>query len=75
MATADRIAQYVRRLPERLQAEVLDFVAFLLEKVERNGADSDRSEWSQFSLDSAMRDLETDGDPEYGESDLREVFS
>lgn len=75
MATAEKIAEYVRRLPERLQAEVLDFVAFLLSKSERDGAESDRSDWNMFSLESAMRDTGNEGEPEYREGDLKEVYS
>lgn len=75
MATAEKITEYVRRLLERLEAEVLDFVAFLLSKTERNGAESDRTDWNRFSLESAMRDVETEDEPEYGEGDLIEVYS
>jgi hypothetical protein len=75
MATAEKIAEYVRLLPERLQVEVLDFVSYLLSKREKNGPDSDRSEWNRFSLESAMRGMEADDEPEYGEGDLKETFS
>ena len=75
MATAEKIAEYVRLLPERLQAEVLDFVSFLLSKGEQNAPDSDRSEWNRLSLDSAMRGMEADDEPEYSEGDLKETFS
>ena len=35
MIVAERIHQYVQKLPESLQAEVLDLVEYLLLKVER----------------------------------------
>jgi hypothetical protein len=44
MATADKIADYVRRLPDKLQAEVMDFVAFLLSRSQENGSDPERPE-------------------------------
>ncbi|MEX2399263.1 MAG: hypothetical protein WD423_00735 [Rhodothermales bacterium] len=75
MATAEKIAEYVRLLPERLQVEVLDFVSFLLSKGGKSGPDSDRSEWSHYSLESAMRGMEADDDPEYDADDLKETFS
>ena len=75
MATAEKIAEYVRLLPERLQAEVLDYVSFLLCRGEQKGPDSDQLEWNRLSLDSAMRGMEADDEPEYDESDLKETFS
>lgn len=75
MATAEKIAEYMRLLPERLQAEVLDFVASLLSKGEQNGPDSDRTDWNQLSLESAMRGMEVDNEPEYDEGDLKEIYS
>jgi len=75
MATAEKIAEYVRLLPERLQAEVLDYVSFLLSRGEQKGPDSDQLEWNRLSLDSAMRGMEADDEPEYDESDLKETFS
>jgi hypothetical protein len=35
MVIAERIQQYVQRLPASLQVEVLDFVEYLLAKAER----------------------------------------
>lgn len=75
MSTAEKIAEYVRLLPERLQAEVLDFVSFLLAKGDNGGLDEDISDWNRFSLESALRGMEADDEPEYGEGDLRETFS
>lgn len=54
---------------------MLDFVAFLLSRAEQNGIDSDRTDWNQLSLESAMRGLDADDEPEYGEDDLKEVYS
>ena len=75
MVTAEKIAEYVRLLPERLQAEVLDFVSFLLAKGDYNGPAADLSDWNRLSLESAMRGMEADDEPEYGEGDLKDTFS
>jgi hypothetical protein len=76
MAVAEKIEEYVRRLPERLQAEVLDFVEYLLAKAERESATREEREWTQLSLALAMRDMEEDEeDPDYSASDLKESFS
>jgi len=75
MAVAERIHQYVQRLPERLQAEVLDFVEYLLAKAERESASRDEQEWTNLSLSLAMREMEGEEGPEYSISDLKESFS
>lgn len=72
MVAAEEIAQKVERLPTDLRAEVLHFVDYLLTRA------ADRQEdrgWSGLSLESAMRGLEDEGDPDYSEADLRERFS
>ena len=74
MAVSDRIHQYVQRLPEKLQAEVLDFIEFLLSKAEREDSDRDEREWSDLSLSFAMRGMEAEDSPEYTTSDLKESF-
>jgi hypothetical protein len=74
MAVTDRIQQYVQQLPVPLQAEVLDFVQYLLLKTKREGAPLDDSAWSAFSLASAMRGMEDENAPAYGPADLRETF-
>jgi hypothetical protein len=75
MAVAERIHQYVQRLPDRLQAEVLDFVEYLLAKAERESASQDDQEWNDLSLEFAMREREDEEGPEYSTADLREPFS
>ena len=74
MAVSDRIQQYVQRLPEKLQAEVLDFIEFLLSQAEREDSDRDEREWSDLSLSFAMRGMEAEDSPEYTTSDLKETF-
>jgi len=51
MTVAELIAQHLRRLPESVQAEVLDFVRGLEGTV---GQADKGSQWSAYSLSSAM---------------------
>lgn len=70
MTVAELIAQHLRRLPESVQAEVLDFVRGLAS--EACGADQG-AQWSAYSLSSAMRGM-ADEPSLYSLDDLREVF-
>lgn len=72
MKTIDRINQRVKVLPERSKKEVLQFVEFLLSKAGTIESDLTISNWSEFSLDQAMKGLENDDLLEYTESDLNE---
>lgn len=71
MEVSETIKQRVERLPETLQAEVLDFVEYLLSKAERASEDE---AWSTLSLASAMRGMEDEAGPTYDEHDLKETF-
>lgn len=76
MTTLDNIHQYVQMLPDSLQQEVLDFVRFLLFKREQEITPNvDDIEWTNFSLASAMRDIEDEDTPIYTTDDLKETFS
>lgn len=75
MPVADRIHQYVQRLPERLQVEVLDFVEFLLAKTEHSATEREEQDWNQLSLALAMRGMENEDGVDYSISDLKEPFS
>ena len=80
MPVSERINERVRQLPEDAQAEVLDFVEFLLAKSERETAEQESARqeeraWSHFSLSSAMRGMEDEDGPDYSEDDLKERFS
>ena len=70
MAIEERIRQHVRKLPPALQAEVLDFVEYLLAKAERREA----ADWADLSLTSAMRGMEDEPTPAYSTADLKDVF-
>lgn len=75
MLVTDKIFQYAKKLPQPLQAEVLDFVEFLLSKSERGSAAEDDLAWSSFSLTTAMRGMEDENMPEYTLADLKVVFA
>ena len=65
MVVADRIHDYVRRLPESLQAEVLHFAEYLLYKADRASWPDDGTDWSALSLGLAMRGMEDEETPAY----------
>ncbi len=75
MAVAQQIQESVQRLPMALQAEVLDFVEYLLVKAEREALRQEEREWSNFSLAAAMCDVEGDDDAEYTLSNLKVMFA
>lgn len=75
MLVAERIYQCVQKLPASLQVEVLDFVEYLLSKLERETAQPSELDWSNLSLTLAMRGMEDEDTPTYTTDDLREVFS
>ena len=71
MSITETIRQHVQRLPASLQAEVLDFVEYLLAKTERREA----REWSDLSLALAMRGMEDEEIAMYTTADLKVVFA
>jgi len=75
MMVADTIYENVQKLPEPLQAQVLDFVAFLLLKADRAVVIEDETSWSNLSLDLAMRGMEAEELPDYTMADLKEHFA
>jgi len=70
MSLADKIINNVRALPESKQLEVLDFIEYLRVKTDRQ----EKTEWTDFSLSSAMRGMENEESP-YSLNDLKESFS
>lgn len=74
MVIADRIMAHVKELPPSLQAEVLDFVKFLLTRQKRETAEQEDREETPLSLALAMRGMEDEETPEYTIEDLEEVF-
>jgi len=71
MAISEKIQQYVQSLPASFQAEVLDFIEYLLTKTKRQ----EDSDWSELSLTFAMRGLEGEETPTYTTADLKVVFA
>jgi len=59
----------------RVSKRVLDFVKYLLLKIERGDADRDAWAWSDLSLSLAMRGMEDEDTPDYSTADLKEVFT
>lgn len=74
MSLPEKILKHIQRLPEPLQAEVLDFVEYLESKL-RKGKEvkSTETDWSELSLSFAMRDMEEEYSP-YSYNDLKEHF-
>jgi len=66
MVMDQRIQNYIEKLPPSYQQELIDFLAYLLAKAER---EQDK-EWSNMSLAYAMRDME-DEPSEYTLADLK----
>jgi uncharacterized protein YecE (DUF72 family) len=66
MAMNQKIKRYLEQLPPSYEEEVVDFLAYLLAKVERER----EREWSNMSLTYAMRDME-DEPSDYSAADLK----
>ena len=69
MTLDEKIYQYVQKLPQSLQEELLDYAEYLLMKAEQQ----ERQDWTSLSLSSAMRDMEDEA-VLYSIADLRESF-
>mgnify|MGYP001616994215 FL=1 len=74
MTLPEKIIQHLQKLPESVQAEVLDFVEYLELKVGRHQIIQDERDWSTLSLSYAMRGME-DEQTSYSPNDLKEMFS
>jgi hypothetical protein len=70
MTIVEKIVDQLKSMPESAQAEVLGFVEYIKSKESR--AD-EHDQWSQFSLDSAMRDIREEHSP-YRVEDFKERF-
>ena len=75
MTLTDKIQASVQKLPMAYQAEVLDFVEYLLAKTTRDAREQEESLWSDLSLTLAMRGMEDEDIPQYTEADLKVIFS
>ena len=74
MTLPEKIIQHLQKLPESVQAEVLDFVEYLESQVGAHQNIQDERDWSTLSLSHAMRGME-DEQTSYSSNDLKEVFS
>ena len=74
MRVSDRIFEELKKLPEPLQAEVLDFVQNLASEMEQKGTLKNEYTSTSLSLSLAMRGMEDEETPSYSASDLRETF-
>jgi hypothetical protein len=74
MSTVEETIRLMKSLPEKLQAEVRDFVEFLGARGDGMDVEQDQ-DWMNLSLASAMRGMENEESPTYSPSDLKEVFS
>ncbi len=70
MVVSEVVNSKMQSLPVAAQNEVLHFVEFLSQKYEQQ--ESEDKQWSEFSLDQAMKGLE-DETP-YNEDDLQEKW-
>ena len=75
MTLTDKIQASVQKLPTAYQAEVLDFVEYLLAKTTRDARQQEESLGSDLSLTLAMRGMEDEDIPQYTEADLKVIFS
>ena len=78
MQITEQIHTTVQKLPEPFQIEALDFIEYLLMKSERNTVQQtiqNESDWSMFSLNSAMRGMENEETPAYSVEDLKVTFA
>jgi hypothetical protein len=75
MNVSDKIYQEVKKLPEPLQAEALDFVQYLASKAKREFSPDDDLSHTDLSLSLAMRGIVDEDTPAYSLEDLKEVFS
>lgn len=70
MIVTEVLNSKMKTLPVSAQTEVMHFIEFLAQKYEQQ--ESEDKQWSEFSLDQAMKDLE-DETP-YNEEDLQEKW-
>jgi len=70
MTIANVIQDKVRLLPEPTQKEVLDFVGYLLHRSRQEDM-----LWSELSVTTALRGLEDEEWPDYGNQDLKERWT
>ena len=73
MTRLEQIVSHVKKMPDSLQNEVLDFVEYLEAKNLAKNKHMNNQEWSNFSLKHALSDMK-DEQVQYSEFDLKEKF-
>jgi hypothetical protein len=73
MVLTDKIQEYLNKLSEPIQAEVLHYVEYLFEKTSRQSVAEDEV-WYNFSLSQALSDIK-DEEELYTFKDLKVHFS
>ncbi len=74
MLSIEKLQSDVQKLPVDLQQEVMDFVEFLLSRIEHNAARQEEVEWSRAGLTymlQRMDDEEGEDAPVYTLNDLK----
>ena len=69
MVMSQKIHEYIEKLSPAYEEEIVDFLAYLLSKSERD----ENRDWSKMSIAYAMRDME-DEPSEYSIADLKVVY-
>jgi len=69
MVMSQKIHEYIEKLPPAYEEEIIDFLAYLLSKSERD----ENRDWSKVSITYALRDME-DEPSEYSIADLKVVY-
>ncbi len=72
MGKSEIIQDYMHRLPESDQAEVLDFIEFLVARNDQDAEMSDRNEFLDYSLRSALRGMGNEDNPKYDLIDIKD---
>jgi hypothetical protein len=60
MLLVEKLQSDIQKLPTDLQQEVVDFVEFLLTKVERNAARHEDLDWSHTGLEYVLRRMDAE---------------
>jgi len=69
----EKIAKGIQTFPYQMQLEVLDFIGYLKSKLEIENARMEEIEWSNLSLENALKDI-NEPEEEYSEADLKEKW-
>lgn len=74
MSTVERIYEYLSKMPDPYQAEALHYVEYLWLKLQIQGRNQEDIAWQEFSLASALRDMDDADEVTYTLDDLKETF-